>query len=1090
MSAIGSVLNVLIFSSQLVQTVFREGTTSQSMKQNNKIGSPPMTLRRKALPLFLLVLCLLAFVSAGLGQTETATLSGLITDSQGKVVPGVAVEVMNVDTNVKMHETTNGAGLYVAVGLKPGRYRVSVTKEGFRRIDLTDLVLNVQDVLSRNFQLQLGPVMASITVVADATNVNSSDASVSTVIDQTFVSQLPLNGRSFNTLLQLTPGVVIAPTTLSSFNPGQFSIAGQRTDANSFTVDGVSANFGTSASVSIGGSGTGTAQAFSALGGTSSLVSVDDLQEFRVQTSSFAPEFGRTPGGQVLLTTRSGTNDFHGGIYDYFRNTVMDANDWFANSAGLPRGTEHHNDFGGFFGGPIWKNKTFFFLSYEGARLDEPATGHVQEPYITNGPPCAVSASIAPILAAFPKPNGPVSTTTCTGLFTGTYSNRATLNATSIRIDHTINSRFSIFGRYNYAPSQTVNHTDSLSELDTTTGNTQTLTFGINMTLSPRVFNILRGNYSTQSSAFASALDSFGGAVPVDPNLLLGTLPAASTFVGFYLFDSNTYLFGNDAKNRTRQLNFVNDVSWLLGVHQIQFGADYRAIFLDQAPYQNALLYEALTTQSVLSTGQTTLYTSSGLSAQLLTQALSLFAQDTWKISPKLTVTYGLRWELNPAPSPRGATTLASWTNVDNPAQLSLAPAGTPPWNTTYGDFAPRFGIAYSLTEKGDFVVRAGGGIFYDLGVSQASLLASYFPNSAFGNGATVSLPLEDATPFLPTVSRAPPYPEPTFGFAPDLKLPRSYQWNVAMEKSFGRNQAISATYVGQAGRDLVRQTALYEPNSNFAGDFALWQNAALSNYHALQLQYRKPLSSHLQVLLNYSWSHSLDNVSSDDIATLSNAVIAGGNYGSSDFDVRQSFSGAISYAPPAVTQHGALGLITKDWSIDTVLVARTGFPFNGVVELESPDPEELASSRPNLVPGQPLYLTGSQCALTFQALGALTQGQSCPGGKGLNPAAFSVPSTPQQGNEGRNDIPGFGLTQVDLSIARKFPIERLNLQFRADAFNVLNHPNFTNPQGYVEFGPTFLLSTLMLNHGLGGLNSLFQEGGPRSLQLSLKLIF
>src|SRR5260370_11899141 len=246
-----------------------------------------MTLRRTALSLFLLVLCLLGLVPSGFGQTEAATLSGLITDPQGKVVTAADVDVTNVDTNVSVHQATNSSGLYVVVGLKPGRYRVSVTKVGFRRIDLTDLVLNVQDVLSRNFQLQLGPVLASITVVADAAHVNTSDGSVSTVIDQRFVESLPLNGRSFHTLFQLTPGVVIAQANpLGQSSPGQFSIAGQRTDANSFTVDGVSANFGVSTTG--GESGTGGAQALSAVGGTSSLVSVEALHEFRVETSSFA----------------------------------------------------------------------------------------------------------------------------------------------------------------------------------------------------------------------------------------------------------------------------------------------------------------------------------------------------------------------------------------------------------------------------------------------------------------------------------------------------------------------------------------------------------------------------------------------------------------------------------------------------------------------------------------------------------------------------------------------------------------------------------------------------------------------------------
>ena len=201
--------------------------------------------------------------------------------------------------------------------------------------------------------------------------VNTESGSVSTVIDHRFVENLPLNGRSFNALLQLTPGVVIAAT--STYNQGQFSIAGQRTSANNFLIDGVSANFGVSAQSSVGTSG-GATQAFSALGGTSSLVSVEDLEEFRVETSSFAPEFGRSPGGQVILTTRSGTNDFHGGVYEYFRNDVLDANDWFATQAGQPRAAERHNDFGGFLGGPIQKDKTFVFVSYEGARLRQPET--------------------------------------------------------------------------------------------------------------------------------------------------------------------------------------------------------------------------------------------------------------------------------------------------------------------------------------------------------------------------------------------------------------------------------------------------------------------------------------------------------------------------------------------------------------------------------------------------------------------------------------------------------------------------------------------------------------------------------------------
>jgi hypothetical protein len=1008
-------------------------------------------------------------------QTESASMSGTVMDHSGAVVVDARIEVTNSDTNVKAATTTNKTGTYVVTGLQPGRYRMAVSKEGFRSIVVTDITLNVQDVVSRNFNLDVGAISESITVTADALNINTTDASVSTVIDRNFVQSLPLNGRSFNTLLQLTPGVVIAPT-LPGLASGQFNISGQRADANNFSIDGVSANFGVSPTLAISASGTGGSQAFSALGGTSSLVSVDALQEFRIETSSFAPEFGTTPGGQVILTTRSGTNDFHGGIFEYFRNNVLDANDWFANQVGAPRAEERHNDFGGFLGGPLWKNKTFFFFSYEGARLRLPRSAEAPVPSEdaragkTNP---AAPPDIVPFLEAYPNPNGPVSADDFTAQFTGSFSNRATLNATSIRLDHILNSRFSIFGRYNDAPSQTVNRANSLSELDTTTVNTRTLTLGATMSLSNMVTNSFRANYSTQRSDLTTALDSFGGAIPLDPKLLIGSLPPANTIGVFATFDTGFLFTGPDARNRATQLNFVNDLAMTVGTHQLKFGGDYRAIFLDANPPDQFLLCEANTVQDFVSTGAALLSVTKSLPARILSQSFSLYGQDTWKITSRLTLTYGLRWELAPAPSARGDTTLASWTNISSPATIALAPSGAPLWNTTYRNLAPRIGAAYALTEKRDFILRAGWGIFYDLGIGSSADLLGTFPNSANQVFPSVSLPVTNVSPLIPPISLQPPFPY-VEAFSPNLKLPRSYQWNVALEKSFAGRQTVSLTYVGQAGRELLRQEALFQPNPNFSSDFVSTQNDAWSNYHALQVQYRRPLSLRLEALLNYTWSHSLDNSSNDAVPALSSTILSGaGDYASSSFDVRQSFSGALTYHVPAAMKSGPVSLLSRDWSINTVIVARTGFPFNGVILLASPDPTGTASARPDLVAGQPFWIPNVMAG----------------GGKSLSPAAFSIPTTVRQGTEGRNDIPGFGLTQVDLSLARTFPLtDRVKLQFRTDAFNAFNHPNFTNPPAFVEFGQ--LQSTTMLNQSLGGLNPLFQEGGPRSLQLSLRLEF
>lgn len=771
-----------------------------------------------------------------------------------------------------------------------------------------------------------------------------------------------------------------------------------------------------------------------------------------------------------MLTTRAGTNDWHGGAYEYFRNDVLDANDWFANAAAQPRAPERHNDFGAFLGGPIWRDKTFFFASYEGARLRLPQTSVFEVPSAsirTSAPP-----SLAPLLNSYPMPNGPISADGYTAQFTGVYSNSATLDAGSVRIDHKFNDRFTLFGRYNDAPSDTINRVYGLTTLQTTTADTKTFTVGLNMMLSATVANSLRGNYSTQNAQLLNSESSYAGAVPLSPSFFLGSLPSQTSLVEYQTGDTNFLTIGPNASGRTRQYNFADDLDVVKSSHALKFGADYRALFFDTNPAAETFFFSADSVQSLVSTGQGSLSVTSLKSAKLLTQALSLYAQDTWKMTPRLTLTYGLRWEWSPAPTGRGATTLASWENVSSPSTIALAPTGTPLWKTTYANFAPRVGVAYAVTGQHDLVLRASWGIFYDLGLGQVATLASQFPNGASLTANSASVPISDATPYLPSFSLQPPYPG-TYGFAPDIKLPRSYQWNVALEKSFHDNQALTVTYVGQAGRDLLRNIGYFQPNPNFASYFYFTKNDAFSNYEALQVQYRKNLTSGLQALVNYTFAHSLDN-SSSDVVSDANSISGVGDYSSSDFDVRHSFSAALHYELPSPAKSHLVSAFANGWSMDLVGVVRSGFPFNARIFVVSPV-LGFAYIRPDLVPGQPSWLSNSLA----------------PGGQSLNPAAFTQPPDGQQGTEGRNDIRGFGLTQFDLSLAKKFTLtERLHLQFRADAFNLLNHPNFTNPQALVFYGPTQQQSTMMLNQGLGGLNPLFQQGGPRSLQLSLRLTF
>src|SRR5262245_33410485 len=336
-------------------------------------------------------------------QSTNASLTGRITDPSKAIIVEAKVAAISADTNVRYETTTNGSGEYYLANLPPSLYRIEIEKSGFKKLIKPEVILHVQDTLEINFELTLGSVSENIMVEGGAPLVNSESGTVSTVIDRTFVENLPLNGRSFQTLITLTPGVVLTATRFD--DQGPFSVNGQRADANYFTVDGVSANFGVTGYIAMVQGASGALPALSASGGTNSLVSVDAMQEFRIQTSSFAPEFGRTPGGQISIVTRSGTNNFHGTLFEYFRNNVLDARDWFVNFNGLSKPAERLNDFGGVLGGPVLKDRTFFFFSYEGLRLRQPATQQTAVPDTASRQ--QAPSAMQPYLNVYPVANAP-----------------------------------------------------------------------------------------------------------------------------------------------------------------------------------------------------------------------------------------------------------------------------------------------------------------------------------------------------------------------------------------------------------------------------------------------------------------------------------------------------------------------------------------------------------------------------------------------------------------------------------------------------------------------------------------------------------
>src|SRR6266498_1602068 len=1038
----------------------------------------------------LLVLC--ALPSAAHGQGATATLSGTVVDQNGAVVPSAEITVENISTALKRQATTNDQGDFTIVLLPPATYSVTAQRTGFAPLRIENVVLNVGDQKSLQIQLKAGNVSEMVKVTTDAPLINESPA-VGTVVDRQFVANLPLNGRSFQSLIALTPGIVL--TTSSFQNLGQFSVNGQRANANYFTVDGVSANFGVSNSSSLAQGDSGSLPGLTVFGGTNNLVSVDALQEFRIQTSTYAPEFGRTPGAQVSIATRSGTKDFHGTVFDYFRNDALDATDWFVNSnPNLKKPPMRQNDFGGVLGGPLYlprfgeggpsfhngKNRTFFFFSYEGLRLRQPQSRVLTVPSV-NARQNAVPA-MQPFFNAFPIPNGSDLGNNLAQYFLST-SNPTTLDATGIRVDHTLSSKLSFFARYNHAPSESVNRK---IESDTTQAKTQTLTAGILMSLTPHIVNDFRANYSRNTGTSFNALDNFGGSVPIPDSAAFPTpFSSQDSRFGFFAGPAN-FLVGKGTDNLQRQINLVDTLSIVAGAHQWKFGIDYRRIFPIISPltYQQQVIFSSVNA-TLTGRASTVVILSFPNATFPVFNNLSIFGQDTWRVSRRLTLTYGARWEVNPPPSEARGNDPFALINLDNPATLGLAPRGTPLYQTTYGNIAPRVGVSYQLFQNQgkETVVRGGFGIFYDTG---SGLLADAFGNTypfrllkilpLPGQPSGVPFPLDPIAAAPPVFNPNPPYSDVIAGVDPNLKLPYTYQWNVAVEQSLGVNQTVSASYIGAVGRRLLRLEGLLNPNPNFVGNGPALptRNTATSQYHALQLQFQRRLSRGLQVLSSYTWSKSLDNASSDAFRSIPNTTVDSQiDRGPSDFDVRHAFTAAVTYDFPKPTIGSFGNAVFRDWAIDVIVVARSAPPVNVITGTNIFN--VFGVFRPDLVTGVPLFVNDS----------------SLPGGRQINRLAFTTPPAGRQGTLGRNSLRGFGAWQVDFALGRQFTLnERVNLWLKAELFNVFNHPNFGSPRNALNSGAAFGKPSSMLAGNLGGLSALYQLGGPRSVQLSLKIGF
>ena len=1036
-------------------------------------------IRSRCLLASILLWCLCVLASA-----QTAELAGTVTDPSRIALADATITAINQNTRAERTAKSNHLGYYSFTFLSPGNYSVRVQTPGFKTIEQSGITLSVAELARLDFTLQIAGRNEVITVQGDATGIQVESPAMGTTVDRQFVASLPLNGRTFQSLIALDPGVVL--TT----GDGQFSINGQRDDGNYFTIDGVSANVGISAFRSLQETAGGTVPGFNVLGATGNLVSLDAMQEFRLQTSTYSAEFGRTPGGQVQIVTRSGTNDLHGEVFDYFRNDALDANDWFANAKGLPRAPLRQNDFGGLLGGPLIRDKTFFFVSFEGLRLRQPQFAQINVPSLRAR--AEAPAAIAQLLNAFPLPNGPENPFTMIALFSTSYSNPSSMDSASIRLDHAVRRKLALFGRFSDAKSGGETRVESLTHVISDQVDTLSVTLGATFAATSVLTNEFRANYTRNESSHFNKLDNFGGAIPPPDTVLFPTAfasPSSSRFIFSTVAEGLRFVSGRSSDHVQQQLNLVDGLSVLKRSHSLKFGVDYRYLrpIFGPQDYGQQIGFQTLVDAVAGKTPVVPIFVFDRLA--FLFHNLALYSLDTWRPSAKLALSLGLRWEFNPPPSGTGSQSLYTLVGVNNLATARAAPPGTPLYGAAYTNFAPRLGLVYQIGQHPgrEMVVKGGLGIFYDLGTGVIGESAESFPHFRRRTVTGVPFPLNSAAAPPPLPSLDPPYSNQTFAvFDPEIRLPRTYQWSVALQQSLGSMQTISFSYVGAAGRKLLRRVSMLGSSPNFTNGsrIDLTTSTATSDYHALQMQFQRRLSRGLQALAAYCWAHSIDTASSDVSTQIPAQYVPPGlNRGPSDFDVRHSFKAALMYEIPTL-HDGMVGALFRLWSVESIFPARTETPVDvTVTRLFGPD---TVATRPDLVPGAALYL----------------QDPTVAGGWRINPSAFVVPVEQRQGTLGRNALPGFPLSQMDVSAGRRFHIsEAIKLQLRADIFNVLNHPNFADPSGNLgSFGPPlspnnlFGMSTAMANtpfNGItNGLSPLYRVGGPRSLQLSLRFSF
>jgi hypothetical protein len=1065
-------------------------------------------------------------------QDISASIHGVVTDESGGTVSGAKVTAINTDTGLMRGTVSGTQGAYVLLELPVGHYRLEAEAQGFKKYVQEGISLDVNQQATVAVRLAVGTAAQQIQVTSDAPIIESTSTNLGQTVGAREILDLPLNGREFTQLGLLQTGVVpLTPGLLEAGGPARagqaYAVNGQRPESNNFLIDGAN-NFDT------------------VDGGLVLEPPIDAIAEFRILTHTANAEFGHSTGSTTNIITRSGTNEYHGTAWEFFRNNAMDAKSFFADSVE----PLHRNQFGGVFGGPIKKDKTFFFLYYEGVRdtqgvttlatvpsnaertgnfadqcplyngtfnaqglcIDN-ASGQVsQNGQLINeitGQPIAynqlpfINSISQTLLQYYPLANS--------GAFTyvGTQPLTNNTDQFGVRVDHYLTSRDMLNFRYSFGQSNDIDPLPSGGANVpgfpvSTNQRAQNFVAQETHTFSPTLVGILRASYLRNKFLLGNNInhtDPSSLGFQYEPTLADAIGPPFIQVEGYASFGDPITGPRNTYQNT---YDFSGALTWIKGRHQFKFGGGYQYdqinvlqgiatngfFVFSNFPVNNSLASFILGQPVVFLQGGGNFYRG------LRGQAFNLYAQDTWRVTSRLTVNYGLRYEV---PSPY--TEIHNYQNLWIPGRKSVVFPSAPEGLLYPGDpgvprgliptdrdgFAPRVGLAWDVKGDGKWLVTSAYGIFYD----------PYYT----GEGGPLQDPIS-APPYLqtPQVS-SPNFADPFNGqnpfngtfppamtlltLNPNLRLPYAQDWNLNIERALGNDWLLEVGYIGTKGTKLPRfieaNPAVYIPGEstqNNADMRRLYSGCTVtepesscvyssvgeiagisdSSYNALQVSLKKRLSHGFSMLASYTLSKTLDDVSSFNITGSASQSVAGENdlaqnpfdvkseWGRSMFDARQRLVLSYQWNLPWF-QHpdNWYGHILGNWQVNGITTLMSNTPFtvydSSNPSLQGPAPEisGFFSSRPNIV-GNPN---------TGTCLGGLPVRTA---GCWFNTGAFQHAATGQFGDVGRNTMDGPAFQQWDFSAIKTIPIhETMNLQFRAEIFNIFNNVNFELPNNDIN---------------------------------------